>query len=392
MRTVAVVFSCVALLLVGLNVTGYADSKTVLISGGLQGAEAGGWGSGSIELDEEETYLEGEAWKVQTTGFFEGGRLGLTPALDADQFLADPAGGYVRLVVKVHEPVATTPMGPAGGMPPGAMEPWMMEPGMMPPEAVPGGVPIEPWMMAPEAMPGTVPGAVPGAMPGAMPPEAGMVVPPGAAPMPEPWVGEPGMAPPGMEPGMMPPGMVEPGMMPGEQPGVAQAPPAKIEQLRVLVVTDKGALDSGPIQLSNFAEIVEDWVQVVVPLSAFKGADVTGGQIQHIALFGDVEETFWVGELEIGYEEQPLLADAGQNITTKVNAPTEFTAAPQPEGVRASYTWDFDDLDGIQEEGYGREATWTFLTPGYYVVTLTVSDPDGRKVSRIDRIHVKVEE
>jgi len=365
------VLSCAAVLVAGLVAAGHADSKTVLFSGSLQGAELGSWGSGTIELDEEESYLEGEALRVETTGFYEGGRLQLTQPLAADTFLADPAGGYVRLVVKVHEPEEQTPMWPGGMMGPGGFP---AEPGMMPGE--PGMFPAEPGMFPAE--PGMMPGQ-PGMM--APPEDPGMMGVP-----PEPWM---------MEPGMMGPGMMEPGMMgvPGVGGmGVPQGPPPKIAQLRVLVVTDMGAIDSGPITLADYAEIVEDWVQIVVPMSAFKGADLTGCSIQNIALFGDVEETFWVGELELGYEDQPLVADAGENVTSTADRMTPFEAAPQPEGVSASYVWDFDDLDGIQEEGYGAETSWTFLTPGYYVVTLTVKDPAGRKVDRVDRIHVKVTE
>jgi len=370
-RRAAIVVSCAAILLVGLAIAGHADTKTVLFSGSLHGAELKSWGAGLIEIDEEETYLEGEALRVETTGFFEGGRLELTQPLEADTFLADPAGGYIRLIVKINEPEPATPEIPAGGMLPGE--------GMFPmgPDGMP--MPMDPGMMPPE----------PGMMMG--PPEA---MPPGGGPplgIP-PEMMEPGM----MEPGMMIPGMMEPGMdMPGVGMGggPAPAPPPKIAQLRVLLVTDQGAIDSGPIVLADFAELVEDWVQVVVPLSAFAGVvDVGGAEIQNIALFGDVEETFWVGEIELGYEEQPLVADAGENVTTKVERLTQFDAAPQAEGVRSNYVWDFDDLDGIQEEGYGPETSWTFLTPGYYVVTLTVSSPDGSRVDRIDRIRVKVEE
>jgi len=262
-------------------------------------------------------------------------------------------------------------------MEPGMMPPGM-EPGMMPPGMEPG---MEPGMMPPGMEPGMMP---PGMEPGMMPPgmEPGMM-PPGM----EPGMMEPGMMPPGMEPGMM-----EPGMGPGMR-GAQVGPPPKIEHLRVLIVTDKGAIDSGAIELADYAELVEDWKQIVVPLDRFAGqADLEGAEIRHLALFGDVEETFWVGEIGMGYETQPLVADAGENIVTKVETITQFEAAPQPEGVTANYVWDFDALDGIQEDGFGRETSWTFLTPGYYTVTLTVRDPNGQRVERTDQVQVKVEE
>jgi len=322
-----------------------------LFSGNLGAVETGSWGSGSIEVDEEESYLEGDALKVETSGFFAGGRLDLKEPLEASRFLTDPAGGYLKLVVKVHEPEATQP----------GMEPGMMFPGGFPGEgAFPGEMPMDPGMVPPEAMP----------------PEM-----------------EPGMGP-GMDPGMMDPGMGPEWMEPGMGGPIAPPePPKKITRVRALLVTELGAIDSGAIEVADYPEIVEDWVEIVLPLDRFAGpVDISAGKIQHIALFGDVEETFWVGDVTIGYEEQPLLADAGENIITKANTATTFRAAPQPEGVRAVYVWDFDDLDGVQEEGYGPEATWTFLTPGYYTVTLTVRDPDGKKVNRVDRVQVKVTE
>jgi len=337
------VLSCVALVMIAVAAWGQADCRNVLFAGQLQGATLGSWGSGLAEFDDEETFLEGGAVRVETTGFFEGGRIDLTTPLPADQFFADPAGGYLRLVVKVNEPAAATPVA----------------------APVPG--------QFPGAFPGD-PGMAPGVDPGMVPPA------------------DPGMAP-GFDPAMFPEGVPPGGMIPGgDIVGVTPPPPVKISQLRALIVADQGMVDSGPIALDRYAEVVEDWVEVVVPLSAFGNTSaMRGGQIQHIALFGDVEETFWVGDLTIGYEQQPLVADAVENIVTKVNRDTEFKAAPQPVGVKATYVWDFDDLDGIQEEGFGAQTTWTFLTAGYYDVTLTVRDPDGKRVERTDRVHVKVE-
>ncbi|MGC9319714.1 MAG: PKD domain-containing protein [Armatimonadota bacterium] len=385
MRRVALVLSA-AILMIGLTTGAWADTKISLFSGELQGVELGSWGAGTVEVDEEETYLEGAALRVETKGFFEGGRLDLQEPLETDRLMADPAGGYVKLVVKVHEPEAERMQGPGEGQFPGGMpgpvipgEGW---PGEMPPGGMPGdigpGMPPEGGMMPPEAMPGEVPG---GMMPGEMMPGGMRGEVPG------------GMMPGEMMPGEMPgevPGAMGPGM---GQVGAAAEPPPKIEALRVLIVTDKGAIDSGALELADQIEVVEGWKQIVVPLSVFGGnVDLSGSKIEHVALLGDVEETFWVGELTLGYEEQPLVADAGENIVTKVEEITRFEAAPQAEGVQASYVWDFDALDGIEEEGYGRDPTWTFLTPGYYTVTLRVSDPQGEKVDRMDTVEVKVEE
>jgi len=94
----------------------------------------------------------------------------------------------------------------------------------------------------------------------------------------------------------------------------------------------------------------------------------------------------------VGQEDAPLLADAGENLKARVEEDATFTAKEQPGGVKVNYTWDFDDTDGIGEDGYGSTTKWTFLAPGHYNVTLTVSDPADQRVPRTDRIHVQVEE
>ncbi len=380
MRRAAVVLAA-AIVLTGLTSAGFAqDCKIPIFTGDLGAVEPGSWGSGTIEVDDEESYLENDALKVETTGFYAGGRLELKQPLEASRYLTDTAGGYPKLVVKIHEPEPEQPMGEGGMFPgegemfpgEGEMPPGMWEPGMEP--GMEG--PMEPGMQ-----PGMPPGMEPG-MEGPM--EPGM-----EGPM-EPGMWEPGMDPGMMEPGMMDPGMMEPGM---GGPMAAPEPPEKISHLRALIVTDEGAIDSGALEIAEYTEIVEDWVQIVLPLDRFDGpVDVSEGEIRHIAVFGDVEETFWLGDVTLGYEEQPLLADAGENRTTKAKEPTTFEAAAQPEGVSASYVWDFDHLDGIEEEGFGRETTWSFPSAGYYVVTLTVTDPDGTKVERTDRVHVRVTE
>ncbi len=331
------------------GVAGADDVVFNLFSGRLDAVSIGSWGAGTIELDEDEAYLEGESLKIETTGFYEGGRLDLNEPIPAASLLADPDGGYLRIVVKTHEPVPERPERPEF-------------PHEMDPEMYPEDFPMDPDMDPRHRRPREGP------------------------PM-DPYMDE--MPPEYMEDEyyMDMPGMYEPGI------AAPPAPPREIEQLRVVLITEEGAVDSGSIQILMYPEVVDDWKQIVIPMSAFRGpVDISDSEIVQIALFGDTDEKFYLGELALGYEEQPLIADAGENLTVQAGEEVTFEAAPQPENVSASYTWDFDHLDGIQEEGYGRETTWAFETPGHYLVTLTVSDPDGRKVDRTDQIHVMVVE
>lgn len=342
-------------LLVGLA-GAVADSKISIYGGQSTALTLGSWGAGSIAEDAEQVYLQSPALRIETKGFYEGARLELSTPVDGAPFLSKPENAYLALAVLVPEPKAAPAPAPgAPGFPAGEVGAF--------PAAPPGGP------------------AFPAAPPGGP-------VAPGGGVLPPPPV-EPGMPLPG-EPGVAPPegGIIFPG---GEMP-TKPAEAEKISRLRVLLLTDRGELDSGPITLADYPKIVEDWRNIVLPLSVFGGTvDLTGAKILGVALFGDAEKEFYLGELTLGQEDQPLVADAGDRMVVKANTEVKFRAQPQPGGVTASYVWDFDDLDGLQEQGYGPEVTWTFLTPGYYTVTLLVSDPAGKKATRMDRLAVKVE-
>ncbi len=352
-RRAALTGLCIAVLL-SLVLGAAADEQVKFYSGDPDAID--------LEADEEETYLDAPALRIETKGYYEGGRLALKEPLAGAKFLDKLENGYITLTVKVHEPEAPEVMQGPGGF-----------------EGGPGG-----------AFPGD-PGMAPGMQPGMDP---GMIMEPGGAPPVDPG------GPPPMDPGMDP-GMIDPGMMPGGDifiPGGGMGemappePPSKIASLRLLLVTDKGEIDSGPIVVEDYPELVEDWRSIVLPLADFGGSvDLAGANILSIALFGDVDEIFYLGELTLGQEEKPLLADAGEMMTVKVDKEVTFKAAAQPDGSTADYLWDFDDLDGLQEQGYGTETTWTFLTPGYYMVTLTVSDTADRRVPRMARVRVKAE-
>jgi len=293
-----------------------------------------------------------------------------------------------------------------GGMQPGGMQPGGMMPGgMMPGGMQPGGMMpggMQPGGMMPGGMQpgGMMPGGMqPGGMqPGGMMPggkQAGGMQPGGMMPG--------GMAPGGMRPGGMMAGgaggMAPGGLGPAGGPAQPQQPPQKIGRLRLLLVTDKGLLDSGPISVGDEVAMNpelttnEGWMRISVPLSRFKqGKDVGGGSLQQFALFGDQKGEFNVATVQLVQEDQPLKADAGPDRVVKKGQDVTFTAAPQPGTGKARYAWDFDDLvQGIQEDGLGQKVTHTFDEPGYYVVTLTVTDPDGKRIPQVDRINVNVQ-
>ncbi len=183
-----------------------------------------------------------------------------------------------------------------------------------------------------------------------------------------------------------------PGMpgMPGAQQATA---PATIGKVRVLAITEQGQVDSGAVAVDLGREAVEGWYRVAIPVSQFEGPGQQPGiKLQKLAFFGDAKDSFWVGRVQLVSEDVPLKAEAGDKRTAKVGEDVTFNAAAQEGGAAARYSWDFDDWDGIGEDQVGQTVTWKFEEAGYYVVTLTVTDPGKTKVPRVANVHVHVTE
>ncbi|MCK4323465.1 MAG: PKD domain-containing protein, partial [Armatimonadetes bacterium] len=305
--------------------------------GTTEAIDLGPWGSGEIELSDSETLANHETIAVTTKGYHEGGRLDLKQPVDFTAFGADPMQTQLIIVAKAEGPEEVWPYGGYG---------------------LPGAAPM-----------------MPGGMPGA------------------------GMAPrPGMMPGAgMPPGMAGGMMMPGGGgfgTAAVSQPPEPIDRIRVVLVTDKGQLSSGGLMLDPNLAFEDDWLRLSAVLSDFaRPEDLQGATLQRVVITGNHEGTIFVGDLKIIQEDTPLVANIeGATIrTVSAGQSTQFRAKPQDEGVRASYQWDFDDLNGLGIDGYGEEVSHQFPEAGYYVVTLRVTDPNGQLQPRMDTVKVKVE-
>jgi hypothetical protein len=115
----------------------------------------------------------------------------------------------------------------------------------------------------------------------------------------------------------------------------------------------------------------------------------TGYEIEVVYAKAEVP-TFYVGQIKLLREDTPLVADAGRDQEGKVGQDITFTAGPQLHNVQARYAWDFDDLDGIGEDALGQTVTWRFPQPGYYTVTLTVTDVAGVMVPKTSTTNVHI--
>ncbi len=338
-----------------------------LYTGATDAVTLASWGSGSVESDGEVQYADKPSLKVETKNYFEGAYLELTQAADLAPYVANRANGLVVLVVQIPEPeVSAIPGMPPGMMPPGMMPPGMMPPGMMPPGTMPPGT------MPPGMMPPGAPPAMP--MPGA--PQPGM---------PQPGMPQPGMPGPGM-PGMGMPGMGMPGM-------AAPLPPETMDHLRVVLLTDKGQIDSGALDTATAVTGNPDWLRLVVPLSQFAvPADLTGAKLLGVMLAGNAEGTFNLGQLYLKEEQPPLVAkiEGERAIVVKEGQKVQVKAAPQPGDTKADYNWDIDFSNGLGTDALGPTATVEYAKEGVYLVTLQVADPTGARETRVDQILVVV--
>ena len=78
--------------------------------------------------------------------------------------------------------------------------------------------------------------------------------------------------------------------------------------------------------------------------------------------------------------DKPPVANAGPdvNITTGVSVMLNGGASTDDKGI-ASYSWDFDASNGIQNDASGKTVSRVFNTVGKFTVTLTVTDTAGQK-------------
>jgi len=346
-----------------------ADQTLSLYDGTMTAVELGSWGTGKITESEEVKYQDNNVLEVETKGYYEGGRLELKEPADFSVFGKQPNNVQIIAVVKAAEAQAPPAYGP--GAFPGV-------PGYGP--TLPGGIPgVGP-------MPGQPwPGGVPE---GPMPPGYGPGM--GAPGPPMPGMGMPTQ--PGM-PGM--PGIPGMGPGPGMPSGYGYQPPAEpVDNIRIVLVTDRGQLDSGALELDPNTVAEEEWIRVARVLSDCKGAQqLEGAKLLRVVLCGNREGNFYVANLRIVQEDKPLVAqiEGEQRRRASLQQQATFNAAPQMEGVEAKYIWDFDDLDGLSEDAYGQQVSCQFPEAGYYVVTLTVTDKAGQRERRTDRTFVIVE-
>jgi uncharacterized membrane protein len=77
---------------------------------------------------------------------------------------------------------------------------------------------------------------------------------------------------------------------------------------------------------------------------------------------------------------QPPVANAGGDQSVNAGDIVQFdgSGSRDPEGGKLSFSWDFDDRDGITTDATGPQVEHTYTAGGEYTATLTVTDDMGQ--------------
>jgi len=96
----------------------------------------------------------------------------------------------------------------------------------------------------------------------------------------------------------------------------------------------------------------------------------------------------FVTAMPVSIDELPI-ANAGSDKTATTGSTVSFdgSASTDDKGI-ASYSWDFDDSNGVTSEATSKTTTKAYATTGTYTVTLTVTDTSGQ--TSIDTLQVVV--
>jgi hypothetical protein len=309
-----------------------------LFNGGdlqTEGSSLGAWGSGKAQSDGAYRTIGERSIRIETNGYYSGGRIQFTKPRDITDVKADPYA-YMEFICRFQ---------------PGTLK--------KKDTASPLGSPMGPGGAG-------YPGGMGGAFPG-----SGMLLPGGG----------------GTNPGF-----------PGLGGGVGGAGSSSQESIapdtsRIKVILN---CEEGSFVASNFPVVLnpadqEGWFSVAIPFVAFKGLDkAPSAKVKEIRIFGDSKDTFWIGEIRTTTDDEPISVDALDDLEVSKGEPVELRAQATGGISPLQYTWDFDLSDGIQEDAFGPSVVHTFrkespTAPGNqlevqpYVVTVTVKDLSGAK-------------
>lgn len=164
-----------------------------------------------------------------------------------------------------------------------------------------------------------------------------------------------------------------------------------LKNLRLIFTTTDGMKSEVYVPINTSRPDAKGWISVAVPLQAIRGMDKSNKTISEIGFTGDSVGVFYIGDMRVINDATPITADVNQaDMNLALNDEVEFRGRGFGGSSVLRYTWDFDENDGIQEEGEGQLIKRKFRKPGNYVVTLTVHDAYGLKNPASVKIKIKV--
>lgn len=313
----------------------------------VSGIKAIGWGSGTIEEDNN-IHLSGtHSYKITTQGLYQGASLNLPKAVDLAPYIGNK-NAFLQFAIKLPEPTSTTSGGGAfgamGGMGGGSgMGSFMRQRGG---GGAGGGGGFN------RGGGGGIPGAGGGGVGG--------------------------------------------GGIGGGQGGRQREPKAQYQDPRDMQATRVQLVNAqgGAMELffeKNKAVITDGWAMFSIPVSMIPGISAGNAQIKEIRIFGDAPGTVYLGQVRVLMDGTPITLDKIEDkLAIPRNQRYRYTARASAGVLPLKVSWDFDEADGIQEEKEGRSISHAFPKSGVYTVTVTVTDPYGMRPMAMRKFRVNV--
>ena len=323
-----------------------AQAPGYLYNGGTAesaGITVSGWGSGKATFNKDVTYTGPNSILITTQGPYQGANITFNKPVDLSSYLSR-SGTYMEMAVQVAGAQgANGKFGGFGGVGKGG--------GLFGGGGFPGG-----------GRPG--PGGLPGSSGGA---GGGL---PGAG----------GGAGPGGRPGQN-----------GQNGQPASTLPAKpITHVRAVFTTTTGKQFGVYFPLAA-AATNNDWKLVAVPISAMEGLSADDAQIKSVRIFGDSTGFLYLAQMQLVDDTTPISVDPISDIIAVPRFQQYRYSADGHAGITPlKYSWDFDASNGIQDEIDGQSVDHTYVRPGDYTVTVTVSDIFGVKKPAVTTFKVHV--
>ena len=186
--------------------------------------------------------------------------------------------------------------------------------------------------------------------------------------------------------------------------GAAGATLGTLKMMRLIIATTDGMKSEAFVPAATTVSVDRGWKQAGIPLQAIKGFDRTNKIIKSISFSGDVTTAFYLGDIRVINDRTPIRAETTfKKATCALNDTLTFAARGYGGSSVLKYSWDFDDIDGIQTDAEGPTVKYRFrkasndlqnaasMRPnGEFTITLTVSDSYGLKDPYVTTIKVKV--